>query len=295
VSILYSPTGRQSEIEALGVHLERIRSFVESDHWRERKQTGLEKMSQPTFWSSPDRFPILGELEYVDRVDGALETTRVLYQKLKGLASGGRIRADLAQRLAQALYLLDLAGETVENGLPRDAFLRLKGMKESREATGTNSYFARHLAQMYQAWANKRRMRLTVLDERGGEDNSPYNFLAAVSGFGAYLVLSAETGLHVFELPDYGQVPQRAKIQVQVIPQADVPEGPDRGDLKQQAQAAFEGDQDHTPAIVRRYRKHPSPLVRDSVRGWRTGRLDRVLGGDFDLFGFQGRKYSGGS
>jgi len=23
--------------------------------------------------------------------------------------------------------------------------------------------------------------------------------------------------------------------------------------------------------------------VRDAVRGWRTGRLERVLGGDFDL------------
>jgi ATP-dependent Clp protease ATP-binding subunit ClpC len=28
----------------------------------------------------------------------------------------------------------------------------------------------------------------------------------------------------------------------------------------------------------------PSPLVRDTARGWRTGRLDRVLAGDFDLF-----------
>ena len=27
----------------------------------------------------------------------------------------------------------------------------------------------------------------------------------------------------------------------------------------------------------------PSPLVRDTERGWRTGRLDRVLGGHFDL------------
>jgi hypothetical protein len=25
-------------------------------------------------------------------------------------------------------------------------------------------------------------------------------------------------------------------------------------------------------------------LVRDAVRAWRTGRLDRVLAGDFDLF-----------
>jgi ATP-dependent Clp protease ATP-binding subunit ClpC len=35
--------------------------------------------------------------------------------------------------------------------------------------------------------------------------------------------------------------------------------------------------------IVRRYRGEPSPLVRDSVRDWRTGRLDRVLLGDFDI------------
>ena len=37
------------------------------------------------------------------------------------------------------------------------------------------------------------------------------------------------------------------------------------------------------PTIVRRYRGTPSPLVRDAVRGWRTGRLERVLAGDFDL------------
>jgi ATP-dependent Clp protease ATP-binding subunit ClpC len=36
-------------------------------------------------------------------------------------------------------------------------------------------------------------------------------------------------------------------------------------------------------AVVRRYRREPSPLVRDSVRGWRTGRLDRVLAGEFDV------------
>jgi hypothetical protein len=37
-------------------------------------------------------------------------------------------------------------------------------------------------------------------------------------------------------------------------------------------------------SVVRRYRQEPAPLVRDSVRGYRTGRLDRVLAGDFDLF-----------
>jgi ATP-dependent Clp protease ATP-binding subunit ClpC len=38
-----------------------------------------------------------------------------------------------------------------------------------------------------------------------------------------------------------------------------------------------------TPEIVRRYREQPSPLVRDNVRGYRTGRLELVLSGDFDL------------
>ena len=36
-------------------------------------------------------------------------------------------------------------------------------------------------------------------------------------------------------------------------------------------------------AIVRRYRERPTPLVRDAVRGWRTGKLDAVLAGGFDL------------
>ena len=38
------------------------------------------------------------------------------------------------------------------------------------------------------------------------------------------------------------------------------------------------------PQIVRRYRERPSPLVRDTIGGWRTGRIDRVLIGDFGLF-----------
>jgi len=36
---------------------------------------------------------------------------------------------------------------------------------------------------------------------------------------------------------------------------------------------------------VRIYREQPDPLVKDRRRGWRSGRLDRVLAGDFDLLG----------
>ena len=41
------------------------------------------------------------------------------------------------------------------------------------------------------------------------------------------------------------------------------------------------GPQPH--AVVRRYRSDPSPLVRNMNGSWRTGRLDAVLRGDFDL------------
>ena len=40
--------------------------------------------------------------------------------------------------------------------------------------------------------------------------------------------------------------------------------------------------------IVRRYREDPDMLVRDARKGWRSGKLDAVLAGDFDLIGMLG-------
>jgi ATP-dependent Clp protease ATP-binding subunit ClpC len=41
-------------------------------------------------------------------------------------------------------------------------------------------------------------------------------------------------------------------------------------------------DAPRSNTVVRRYREQP-PLVRDAGGKWRTGRIDLVLGGDFDL------------
>jgi len=43
-----------------------------------------------------------------------------------------------------------------------------------------------------------------------------------------------------------------------------------------------------TPQAAPRATGYGSPLVRDSVRGFRTGRLERVLAGDFDVIGRAG-------
>jgi hypothetical protein len=71
-------------------------------------------------------------------------------------------------------------------------------------------------------------------------------------------------------------------VQVRVVPQPQ--ELPlDDKELLWQAEKAGVPAEESAPRVVRRYREEPSPLVRDGVRQWRTGRLDRVFAGDFDL------------
>ena len=67
-------------------------------------------------------------------------------------------------------------------------------------------------------------------------------------------------------------------MRLAVAPLGDLPPDKLRAAL---AEALDRGPQPH--AVVRRYRSEPSPLVRDMNGSWRTGRLDAVLRGDFDL------------
>jgi ATP-dependent Clp protease ATP-binding subunit ClpC len=105
-----------------------------------------------------------------------------------------------------------------------------------------------------------------------------------VSGLGCATLLMPETGLHVLEQVEEGDGSpvDRAHVRVTV---AGRPAGPRMGGpaLVSAARAAL-GVVPAAAAVVRRYRPGRAPLVRDAVRGYRTGRVDRVLGGDFDLF-----------
>ena len=96
---------------------------------------------------------------------------------------------------------------------------------------------------------------------------------------GAFPILSAETGLHVFETPSPNRSFDRIAVRVAVAPYPSAAPGTDPVLLARRALAELPA----STTIVRRYRTGPSPLVRDSVHDWRTGRLDRVLAGDFDV------------
>jgi len=61
-----------------------------------------------------------------------------------------------------------------------------------------------------------------------------------------------------------------------------VPFGMDEARMERWAATTFAGKPELAGNLIRRYRFGASPLVRDTA-GWRSGRLDTVLGGDFDL------------
>jgi ATP-dependent Clp protease ATP-binding subunit ClpC len=127
-------------------------------------------------------------------------------------------------------------------------------------------------------------MHLNVLQETT-TDTGCRVVLSTVSGYGVLTILRDEDGFHVMEVERDGRIAQRLRVRVAV---AQEPDGPPRGrrDQLAEAQALFGASTSSTttrPRIVRRYRRKPSPLIRDSVRGWRTGRWDTVLKGNFDL------------
>jgi ATP-dependent Clp protease ATP-binding subunit ClpC len=285
--------GTTAELELLRDTYEGLAAMADSDEWRSRKEEALRQTQSADFWNSAGRFSVLGLIEYMDRIEAGLDTAGSLLSRLgrTGPHDGQRRRPqDLVARLARQLYLLGAARLGLEREEPRDAFLLVAAAEEPGEDRAADSRFARALVTMYRRWAERRRMKLIIVEERGGEAQSEgapaaYRAVLAVSGYAAYTILKAEAGLHVLESPqgEKSAAFSRARVRVRVVGQPDEPAGHGPEALRRQAEASLSVDEQTAPQVVRRYREEPSPLVRDSVRGWRTGRLDRVLEGDFDL------------
>ena len=224
-----------------------VSARVEAEEWQAAKATLLARLGEPGFWEDDGRFAVLGGVELRDRIEAG---TRAGGSLLRRLHSARRPPADLVRRAAQRVLLLGEALDALDAGEPADAQLRVDGDPE----------FGPRIVAMYRAWAQERGMRLEGSEEQAGRR---FRWTASVSGFAALRTLRPESGLHVLEVPDDRGGFDRRRVRVTVTPEE--PGAPSRA------------------RIVRRYRERPTPLVRDSVRGWRTGRLDAVLAGGFDL------------
>ena len=177
--------------------------------------------------------------------------------------------------LALRLLVLRAALDGLAHGAPAEVYLRVR----PTDQTGAEGEaWANEILVMYEMWALGRGMQI----ERIGEGR-----LCLVAGLGAGEILLAENGLHVLELVSQNEhgdrLVERVSCVVEVAAREALPEG-EWADGAALALAAL-AQETRVPGVVRRYRPRPTPLVRDGVRGYRTGRLDRVLAGDFDLFG----------
>lgn len=269
--LVLAANGTPDELRRLTAELRKLQDVVRGEDWTHAKSVALSMTSLPEFWSSPERFAILSEAEQRDRIESALDGVQTLIGRVKsghGDRRGGT-PLDVVRRIAQQLWLISIAIDDLRNGRAPDAFLLVEG-------TYGADAFSRQLAAMYAAWAKRRGMRLDVLAEN---DAPQYSYLAAISGFGAHTLLAPEDGVHAqegFLARNGGALACQARVRVAPQPLALARA------TKEAADAIFAATAP-SQIVVRRYREGPSPLVRDSVRKFRTGRLDVVLDGNFDV------------
>ncbi|QWP74759.1 AAA family ATPase [Lysobacter sp. K5869] len=263
--LVYAPAADAGAVARLDARLAALEETVLGAPWRGERDADYARMAAAGFWESPERHATLDRIERRDRIESALDTAVRLQQRLS--RDGGN--ASFAQSLAQLLFLLGLAVDALRAGRPQDALVEidLSESAQQRQNEDLRQWWQRVLA-MYQAWAQRRNMRVQVLRE----DRERCSAWLAVSGFGAFDLLQHEAGLHVYE-DKAEEATQRLSVLVQVAP--DLP------GRARQAQHAPDGER----RIARRYRQAPAPLVRDGVRGWRSGRFDRVMAGEFDAMG----------
>jgi ATP-dependent Clp protease ATP-binding subunit ClpC len=274
--IILSPRGSQAERDLLEASLTDLTQRLESEAWVGAKEDLLRQMRRNSFWHDPQRHGVLQKIEAMDAIEAGADTAQSLMRRLSARPRKGAAPPVILSNLAQQLYLLGIALRDLDSGDGSDAFLSVEATSMDGKVAQGDGAWPRQLTDMYLAWGRKRHIRVQPLVDAG---SSPW--VAAVAGPGARGILSRERGLHVLEVPDQGGGFERVVARVRVAAQPATPR-PAQKAAREHAVACLAAMPAET-AVVRRYRAQPSPLVRDAQDGWRTGRLDLVLGGDFDL------------
>jgi ATP-dependent Clp protease ATP-binding subunit ClpC len=276
-AMMLSPSGTEVEVAALNAEYAHVEAVIASDEWEDLKATLSEKLLSPDFWKGSDRHVTLSRLALMDRVKAAAGTAKSLRARLiKGFKQTGKPSRELIQRLALQLHLVAEGTRDVFEGTPIEAALLVEpalGRKGDNEAA---EEWCAQLVEMYRAWARRRHMQLTERARKGASARP----ILLIGGFGAYRLLNNEVGLHVLEHTDVSKGPGRvtARVRVVAVPLEDLP----ADKLHLAVHEALRGT-NASRNVVRRYRGVPAPLVRDVAGGWRSGKLDVVLRGDFDL------------
>lgn len=276
--MVLAPDGSEAELTILKAEFAAASDALTSPAWEDLKAQLSGAMAAGDFWTRADRHQTLARLALMDRVKAAVATAGALLARLaKGTERTGKHSRELVGRLALQLHLVKEGIKDAVEAAPIEVALAVEpAFERSADRHATHAWCGQVL-DMYRGWATSRHMQLT---EFGGASARHLPWLL-ISGFGAHRLLSQEVGLHVLDrAADDEKAAGRvaARVRLAVAPLGDISPDALRGEL---AAALERGPQPHK--VVRRYRSEPSPLVRSMIGGWRTGKLDAVLRGDFDL------------
>ena len=267
------PAGTRSERQQLLATLARIEARLTAAEWDQLRDTLVAQMSDTGFWERDDRQRVLARYALMDRVKAACGTARALNERHgRGLTGrAGSFSRELAGRFALQLLLVERGIHEALSDAPIEIVLSVEPAMDSGGDAEQTARWCQRIAAMYGGWVMRRHMQST-------QRSLPSSTAALViAGFGAASVLSRENGLHVLENDDARRCVARVRVAALWTAES-------AADIPAAALAKALATAPTASAIVRRYRFEPSPLVRDAERGWRTGRLDDVTAGDFDLF-----------
>ncbi len=258
---------------------DRIEHKLTGSTWATLEESLVAGMHQQDFWNRPERFDVLERYALIDRVKAAVGTARGLEARLSRSAGrGGRYSRDLVSRLASQIYLIQHGVDDVLTHSPVEIVLTVQPALDADPDHVASARWCERVLEMYRRWVSRRHMQWDDLPRPAPQVPA----LVVVSGFGAARILGRDAGLHLLEYEDAREEAARAVARVKIAPTpSTLPDAP------AQRFSALTAELDRAPAVpsvVRRYKLGASPLIRD-VHGWRTGRQDLVLDGDFDLLG----------
>ena len=266
--MVLGPAGSRGEVEALDRRLAELAGLIELDAFHQRRAEIFGRMADEGFWTSPERFAVLGEAEYLDRIENAVAAARRTVGRLARQEPGSAAARGLVSKMALRVHLLESAWPDIAEGKGPAAWVGLRAVERNEKSAALGEA----LAGMIEGWADARGMQIEALKlpdwDRGW----------AIEGFAALRILELENGLHVGEEGGLGET---SRVQISVARQAAEPAAVLPEPLGRAAARALEGAA--SDELVRKYQDRPTPLVRDRRRGFRTGRLDLVLAGHFDL------------
>jgi ATP-dependent Clp protease ATP-binding subunit ClpC len=272
-SILRETYGSLAEFTYIKTVFEQLQQAYLDSGMRQQKEELMLEMADPQFWQSENRQETLSQIEFYDRFDAAFETSKKLLERLED-PDKVRLNYDpaLLKKLAQKIYLLQIALASDQEKEPQDALLMISFEDQ-------HAVWGDRIDKMYLQWARRRKMGAQKL--HSGTDQGREYHLYHFSGFGAYAILKKEHGSHVKEKKSKeSKMMEKSRVQVSVLP-LDLPT---YALIDQPAELLAKFREVKQGPVVRRFNMG-NKQCKDVVNKWQTGNMEKVLKGGFDVMG----------